>query len=301
MNKSLVFSILMVVAMIFWGASWPSSKILVQYTSADVITFWRFFFALLASIPLLVIFRIPLRIESKDFKLLILVAFFNSLYSILFFTGLNYGSAGKGGVLVTTMTPVFTYLLTFAIHKWQKDSTKTMSKNEILGLILGIFSGICLLNLHSLSELFGRFNTFFLLAALDWAFLTILTHKIRIHPIAINFYITFLSVIYWLPLFYFQPHLLDIFDFDLRFWGMLFVVAVLSTALGTSVYYMGVFYVGAAKASTFPLLVPASALITSYLILGEIPSFLTLFGGTLAIVAIYLINLYKPKSDDKSR
>ncbi|EEO26000.1 DMT family transporter [Helicobacter winghamensis] len=295
MSRGVIFSILLVIAMFFWGSSWPSSKVLVTYTSADVVTFWRFFLALLASIPLVVMLKIPLRIDGKAFKYLLAAAVFNCLYSLMFFVGLNYGSAGKGGVLVTTITPVFVYLLTFGLYKIQKGVNKSVKGNEILGVFLGIVAGICLLDLGNLQTLFSKFNVFFVLCALDWAVLTLVCQRIRIHPIAINFYITLFSVVLFSPIFLIQPQMLEIFNFDLRFWCMLLIIAVLSTAIGTSIYYMGIAQVGAEKASSYPLLVPVFALLTSYFILGEIPSVLTLIGGAIAIFATYLINLYKPR------
>ena len=299
MRKELIFSILLVVAMTFWGSSWASSKVLTSYTSADVITFWRFFFALMASIPLVIILRIPIRIDGSALKYLFLASITNCAYSIMFFIGVNYGSAGKGGVLVTTLTPVFVYLLTYWVHKLQ-NNPKMMRGNEILGLTLGIIAGICLLDLGNLSVLFSKSNVFFVLCALDWAVLTLICQRVRIHPIAINFYITLFSVLLSSPIFFFEPAMLDIFSFDARFWTMLFVVSVLSTAIGTSIFYMGVAQIGAEKASSYQLLVPLIALIalvTSYFILDEIPSLLTLFGGGIAIFAIYLINVYKRAKD----
>lgn len=296
MQKNLIFSVLLVIAMLFWGSSWPSSKILIRYTSPEIITFWRFFFALIATLPLMLLLKIPLRISRDAFKILIIAALFNCLYSIMFFVGLNYGSAGKGGVLVTTLTPIFTYILSFLYAKFKGNTKKTMQNNEILGLFLGMIAGICLLNLGGLQELFGKFNTFFILCALDWAVLTLICQHIRIHPLAINFYITLLSVLMFSPLLWMERDAFIIFSFDGLFWGMLFIVSVLSTAIGTSIYYMGIAQVGATKASSFPLLVPAFALLTSFLILREIPSLLTLFGGSLAIFATYLINLYRKKS-----
>ena len=295
MRKGIIFSVLLVIAMLFWGVSWPSSKVLVSYTGADVITFWRFFFALLASIPFVMLFKIPLKINAKAFSLLMVVAILNCCYSLFFFAGLNYGNAGKGGVLVTTITPVFVYLLTFGLYKIHKDTSRQMKSNEILGVFLGVVAGVCLLDLGDLQTLFSRFNVFFVLCALDWAILTLVCQRLRIHPIAINFYITFFSVVLFSPIFLIQPEMLEIFNFDLRFWCMLLTIAVLSTAIGTSIYYMGIAQVGAQKASSYPLLVPVFALVTSYLILGEVPSALTLFGGGIAIFAIYLINLYKSK------
>ena len=296
MRKELIFSILLVVAMTFWGSSWASSKVLTSYTSADVITFWRFFFALMASIPLVIILRIPIRIDGSALKYLFLASITNCAYSIMFFIGVNYGAAGKGGVLVTTLTPVFVYLLTYWVHKLQ-NNPKMMRGNEILGLTLGIIAGICLLDLGNLSVLFSKSNVFFVLCALDWAVLTLICQRVRIHPIAINFYITLFSVLLSSPIFFFESAMLDIFSFDARFWTMLFVVSVLSTAIGTSIFYMGVAQIGAEKASSYQLLVPLIALVTSYFILDEIPSLLTLFGGGIAIFAIYLINVYKRAKD----
>ena len=296
MRKELIFSILLVVAMTFWGSSWASSKVLTSYTSADVITFWRFFFALMASIPLVIILRIPIRIDGSALKYLFLASITNCAYSIMFFIGLNYGAAGKGGVLVTTLTPVFVYLLTYWIHKIQ-NNPKMMRGNEILGLTLGIIAGICLLDLGNLSVLFSKSNVFFVLCALDWAVLTLICQRVRIHPIAIDFYIALFSVLLSSPIFFFESAMLDIFSFDARFWTMLFVVSVLSTAVGTSIVYMGVAQIGAEKASSYQLLVPLIALVASYFILGEIPSLLTLFGGGIAIFAIYLINVYKRAKD----
>ena len=106
---------------------------------------------------------------------------------------------------------------------------------------------------------------------------------------------TFFSLLLFSPIFIFQPAMLEIFSFDARFWWMMFIVAVLSTAVGTSIYYMGVARVGAAQASSFNLLIPVTALLSSFVILGEIPSVLTLIGGSIAVFAAYLINLYQPK------
>ncbi|MDY5615351.1 MULTISPECIES: DMT family transporter [unclassified Helicobacter] len=292
MQKNLIFSILIVIAMAFWGSSWACGKVLVQYASADIIAFWRFFFAFIASIPLIMLLKVPLRINTENLKFLLVAACLNGIYSIFFFMGLNYGSAGKGGVLVTTLIPIFAYLLAYFFSRKENKSIKA---NEILGLGIGIISGICLLDLGGFEELFGKFNTFFLFCALDWAILTLVCQRIRIHPLAINFYITFLSMLFYSPLFFFKPQMLEIFHYDMKFWSMIFVVAVLSTAIGTSIYYMGIAKLGATRASSYQLLVPAMALGSSYLILGEIPSLLTIFGGILAIFATYLINIHKPK------
>ena len=174
-----------------------------------------------------------------------------------------------------------------------------MPKNEIIGLCLGIISGFFLLNLGSVDELFGKFNTFFVLCAFDWALMSIFTQKIRTNPLVMNFYITLFSLVAFVPI-WFEPATYFLFEAPLRFWFHLFCVAILSTLVGTSIYYLGIKELGSAKANSFMLLVPASALICSYFVLGEKPSLLTLFGTALAICAIYLINGKGLKSNANS-
>ncbi len=235
-----------------------------------------------------------MRLNGKDLKLLLFATFFNCLYSVMFFVGLHYGSAGKGGVLVTTMTPIFVCLFASILRKIKKDTSRKMKAHEILGLCLGVIAGVCLLNLGTIAQLLSKFNLFFILCAMDWAVLTLICQRTRVHPIAINFYTTLFSVLFSSVIFAFQPAMFEIFSFDGRFWVMMAIVAVLSTAIGTSIYYLGIAQVGAEKASSYPLLVPAFALFTSYVILGEIPRLLTLIGGGIAVCAIYFINLYRP-------
>ena len=46
-NDNIRVYILMVFAMLIWGVSWPSGKIVGQYTSPHIIMVWRFIFAAL--------------------------------------------------------------------------------------------------------------------------------------------------------------------------------------------------------------------------------------------------------------
>lgn len=181
---------------------------------------------------------------------------------------------------------------------FQKDkkSTHKITKSEILGLFLGLLSGFCLLNLGSLEDLFGKFNILFLTCSFIWALIAVFNHKSKgAHPLAINFYINFISVLMfsWVL---FDVKSYEIFHFEFKFWISMFVVAFLSIIIGTSIYYYGIHILGSVKANSFVLITPASALICSYFILDEVPNVLTLLGCALAIGAIYFINIYGKKA-----
>ncbi|WP_348518441.1 DMT family transporter [Campylobacter sp. CCS1377] len=289
--------ILLIIAMFLWGSSWPTSKILTTYTSPAVITFWRFLFVFLGSFSMLYFLKIPLKIPLQIFKWVFCAGILNGLYTFVFFIALRYGEAGKGGVLVTTMIPIFSYIffmLSIVLRKNEK-LIQRVGKSEILGLILGLASGFCLLNLGSLDEIFGKFNILFLLCALIWASITLFTHKAKgAHPLTINLYINLISTLMfsWV-LFLDEPF--KVLTSDVKFWVNMFVVVVLSTIIGTSIYYYAIHRLGGVKANSFVLITPASALICSFFILDEVPTVLTLIGCILAIFAIYFINIHSKK------
>ncbi|EDO9538270.1 DMT family transporter [Campylobacter coli] len=297
MDRSKYLFILLVIAMFLWGSSWPTSKILANYTDTSIITFWRFFFVVLGSFFVLSFLKIPLRLEKNALKWVLIAGVLNGLYAFVFFIAIKHGLAGKGGVLVTTMIPIFSYLIFVIAIFFQKDkkSTHKITKSEILGLFLGLISGLCLLNLGSMEELLGKFSALFLSCAFIWALMAVFTHKAKgTHPLAINFYINLMSLLMfsWVL---FDLKSYEIFQFDFKFWINLFVVAFLSTVVGTSIYYYGIHILGSVKANSFVLITPASALICSFFILDEVPTILTLIGCVLAIFAIYFINIYGKK------
>ena len=131
MNSPKIFYALMALAMFFWGLSWASSKVLVAYSDAYTIAFWRFFFVLVGLFVLLLILKIPLTTPRKFIKWIVLASICNVIYSVLYFAALNYGQAGKGGVLVTTLTPIFTYLLVLFIIFWQKPMETSFPKSAM--------------------------------------------------------------------------------------------------------------------------------------------------------------------------
>lgn len=111
MDRSKYLFILLVIAMFLWGSSWPTSKILANYTDTSIITFWRFFFVVLGSFFVLSFLKIPLRLEKTALKWVLIAGVLNGLYAFVFFIAIKHGLAGKGGVLVTTMIPIFSYLI----------------------------------------------------------------------------------------------------------------------------------------------------------------------------------------------
>jgi drug/metabolite transporter (DMT)-like permease len=76
----------------------------------------------------------------------------------------------------------------------------------------------------------------------------------------------------------------------LKFWLNTLFVAVVSTSIATTLFFLGAKKLGSEKVSSFMFIAPASAVITGAISLGERLEALTLAGIVLSILAVYMLN-----------
>jgi drug/metabolite transporter (DMT)-like permease len=153
MNRAVLIS-LMIFAMVAWGETWISAKILNRYLSSNELIFWRFFFTTLGMIIVLWFFKISLKESSKELALSFFAALFLSLYNSFFFLGTKHGLASFGGIFVTTLNPIITFALVAMLAK------KALQTKEILGLFIGVVGALFMLKIWQLDtkELFSLGN-----------------------------------------------------------------------------------------------------------------------------------------------
>ncbi len=276
--------VLMVLAMILWGIGWPALKIVTESVSVEVVTFWRFFIMFLAFIPVLLWWKKPLRLSKKASLIIVASALLNIGFMYFSFWGVQVGSAGAGGVLITTISPLLTVLLAI------KFLNVKVTKNQWVGLIIGLFGGAIMLEAWTLEVLQGG-NLFFMLSALVWAALTLLSQKSHLHlePIHYSFFLAAVAtvVMYGVT---FPLDLSIVFEQDWRFWSALIYLGVLGQTVASTIYFIASGKLGSGVASSYMFLVPLSSLIASYLLLNEVPSLWLVAGGIISMTAIYFIN-----------
>ncbi len=282
--------------MLSWGISWSNAKILGEYFSPTTIMFWRFLIATIVLSPFLLLFKIEIdKVKSQIVKIII-ASLLLCLYNYCYFQGTQIGLAGIGGVLVTTLMPVFTTILTILFFK-----TK-VNKNVKIGIFLGIISGIIILKLwqYDLSQLIKSGNIYFILGAFSWSILTIFTQKITEKIPSLIYSIILFSMSSLLILLIFPDSTsIKIFQSEYRFWIHFLSVTIGALAFGTVSYFYATQKLGATIASSFSFLVPVSAIIFSIIILNEIPDKLSWIGCTIAILSVIIINI-PPKTNKPS-
>jgi len=277
----------MILSMCIWGTSWTTAKILGTYTSALNLSFLRFLLVSLTLLPVIYFSRIKITIAKKGWLHVVGASFFILLYMLFFFKGLQKGLPGAGGVLVTTINPIFAYLIGLFIGK------VLPKKQEYMGLALGVVAGMILLKVWDNTQaILSIGNSYFLLAAFVWALMSKISSHANKFGNVIGFTLwTHIIAVFSLSIIVDYKELLELFSTaDLKFWGNLLYLGIVNSALATTVFLYVSAKIGAEKASTYIFIVPSTAVLTSWFFTDETILWNTIIGGVLGIIAVFVIN-----------
>lgn len=280
--------IAMIVSMCVWGTSWTCAKVLGTYTNALNLTFLRFILVPLALFPITYFTKTQRTIHKKGWVYLGGASVFILLYTLFFFKGVHVGLPGAGGVLVTTVNPIFAYILGLIISK------QLPKKQEYIGLLIGFIAGMVLLKVWTNFEavFLDKGNVYFLLAALVWAIMSKISSNAHKFGNAIGFSLwTHIITAILLSFFVDFNELFLLFQSaDLRFWLNMIYFGIVNSALATTCFLYVTTQIGAEKASTYIFIVPSTAVLTAFIFIDEPILWNTIVGGVLGIFAVFIIN-----------
>ena len=286
-KKDSLFIILLIIAMVSWGISWTSAKIMGQYIDPITAIFTRFVVASITFIPLFPLLKKSMSISKISIKILAICSAILALYNYCFFTGTKLGLAGAGGVLVTTTNPILTMGLMAIINKRQ------LTIRETVGIFIGLMGGCFIINIWELGigQILQSGNIYFILCASIWAILTIFISKSvdRSESINFTFWMYLGTAIIMIPFVQFE-NVMVLATVDTKFWVHFFIVSIGALTFGTTTYFVASQHLGPEKSSSFIFTVPISAMLTSMILLNEVLTITTLIGCCLTIFAVLIIN-----------
>lgn len=290
MNKQISAKVLtasIIVSMFLWGLSWPSAKVLTQYCSVINFTVYRYTIVVVTLLLILLFFKVKITLGKAGLPMVLASGVLLAIYSWVFYKGLKNGSAGAGGVLVTTLNPIMAYSINILLKR------QAPSKNESIGLILGAIAGCILLKVWTnLETLLESGNLYFLLAAFTWAVMSRFTSKASAYGSSLVFSLLqyLVTLLCMLPLLDVQEMQSALLIKNPIFWLNLFFSSAVVTSIATTVYFYATTKLGAEKASSYIFMVPLAAAVSSWLFLDENILPHTIVGGILGLAAVYLIN-----------
>lgn len=283
------FYLLLFFAMVAWGASWVSVKILGRYINEYEMVFFRFGITAVSMIPIIVYMKKSFRIDLKSLGIVLAASVVFLAYMKYFFLGTNLGTASLGGAFVTTLAPIITFLLLALMGKKKIN----LKESFALGLgAMGVLTMLGVWNRH-LDDLLVIENLYFILAATLWPILTIISAKsTKISPLVFTLYMYMVTVMLDV-IFFVDISDINFISFDNIFWINIFIIAIISTTFANTIYFLGIEKLGTGEVSTFIFLVPFSAIGFSVVFLKEEIGIGIIVGTIMTLFAVKILNNIK--------
>jgi len=281
----------LVLTAVFWGGTFIAGRIAAQEIPPFSAAFLRF---LVASVLLMTVLRqrhgrigLPTPSQLVIVGLLGLTGVF--AYNVFFFSGLKTVTASRGALIIAT-NPVFIALGAAWVFR------EHLHRAKVVGILLCVSGAVMVISRGRPLDLVGGavgWGEIYLLGCVaSWVCYSLIGH-VAMRDLSPLVSVTYACVIGAAGLF--LPALMEglvtrIDDFSVAAWLSVVYLGVFGTVLGFIWYYEGIKAVGPSKAGVFINLVPVSAIVLAFFILGESVDFSLAAGGVLVVGGIYLTN-----------
>ncbi len=277
----------MFILAILWGSAFPGIKIGLEGLSAGHLTLARFLVASLSFIPYLLINKRRLWPKRQDIPFFLLLGL---LGISIYHTALNFGelyvTAGAASLIIAT-APALTAIVAYFLIG---DRLPLLGW---LGIIVS-FAGVILIVLGEDANLgFNPYALLILLSALVTAFFAVLQTRLfgRYQAVEVSAFATWAGT---LPLLIFWPGFLtDISSAGLKPLLAAIYIGVFPAAIAYALFAYSLSKAPVTLVTAYLYSVPVFSLIFSWLLIGEVPTRLTLVGGAIAVLGIILVNQSK--------
>ncbi len=277
-------------AAVVWGGSVVAQKVALGPFSPIEVSVLRGFGALLILIPLWVWREGLVSFSARDIGLFAVLGVAVLANHLLMLFGLQYIGAGAAGVIIGASPAITAFLSSLIIQDLP-------FRRVWIGCAVS-FIGVLLVSWANGQESMGGNpllgGGFILLSLVSWALYTIGSRRVmeRFSSLTVNWTTLLISILIQTPFLLMNQQSLSsgINAVPLSGWVALFYVIVFATALGQQAWLFGVEGVGPSRAGIFVNLIPVSALVLSFIVLGEVIHVWDLVGICCILSGVWLVN-----------
>jgi len=276
----------LVLAMLFWGYTFVAFKFALESFKPISIIFFR----LIISVVFLFVFSFLTRklqtINKEDYKLFVLMAFFEPfLYFLGESFGLTYVSSTMGSVIIA-MIPLIVPIAAYFMYR------ERLTILNWIGLIVS-FIGVVAVVLSSEAEFAARLTGVLLLflavlSAVGYSLIVKgLSHKYN--GFTITAYQNALGILMFLPLFlWFDAGSVMTLNVSQSALFSLLYLAIFGSSLTFVLFTFAIRELGASKANIFSNLIPVFTAVFSYFLLKEAMPGLKVAGIFVVLIGVFL-------------
>ena len=289
------YYIFLILAVLFWSGNFIFGRYISNSIEPVQLSFFRWFFVLVLFLPYIIINYKNLILGLKKDALLLIV--FASFGIAGFNTFLYYGlqtTTATNALLINSSTPIFIIIISSFIFKTE------ITKIQIIGVFLSTLGVIYLILKGEINHIFElKFNPgdlWIVLAALDWAFYSVL---LKFKPKELSSFdflsiTTVIGVIILFFVFIFQGYTLEFSFLENKdvLYSLIYIV-IFPSILSFYFWNRATIEIGANKAGQSAHLMPIFGAVLAYLFLDEVMQFYHIVGMIFIAIGIYLTMFLK--------
>jgi drug/metabolite transporter (DMT)-like permease len=291
MTKKLLPILEALFTVLVWGTSFIATKIAVGEISPTAVVWLRFAMGLpilLFAVVMRKQFAFPKGNEWLYFALLGFLGI--SFHQWLQSNGLKTAQATTTAWIVST-SPAFIAILGWLILKEKLNLLQTS------GIVLAMVGVLAVVSKGDLSTMVvGKFGTYgdflILISSVNWAVFSILSRRgLKNHPSTMmTFWVMTLGWLITSVAFFANKNYIDIPQLDLRGWTAMIFLGVFTTGLAYFAWFDALAQLPAAQTGAFLFIEPLTSMVVAAIILNETITFVSVFGGVVILVGIWLVN-----------
>ncbi|WP_371805541.1 DMT family transporter [Candidatus Lokiarchaeum ossiferum] len=286
---------LLVIAMFFWGLSWPLAQIMVGQATPFQVGFFRFLIASLLYI--IILFCTNFKIiktytwkSVRDFTILGLLGIFG--YGFLFLTAMQFTTSSQGAA-IAGIQPSLIAIASFLIF-----GEKLYPKWKYFGILLSFLGVLTIIGIQSFidfnkNHLIGNFIVF--IAFLFWCGYTLYGKKImqKYTSLETTTWSSFTGMLMFGAAALIENRWSQLLNVPASFWLNILILGVFTTVVGFFLYFYVINKIGAVRSGVFINLVPVFGTLLSIIILSQEITWTLWIGLVLISGGILIINYPK--------
>jgi drug/metabolite transporter (DMT)-like permease len=285
---------LLILCAAVWGLTFTAGKVAGQQATPLNATMWRFIIAAFILVPMAFKSSLAAKKLSPADWLGLFVSGLTGLvlYNFFFIRGLSMISASRGSVIVCG-SPALIYLGSVIFFR------EKLTFLRCLGVALSLLGTAWVVTSGHLEAIFagglGTGDLIMLGCPLSWTAYSLLAKIIlgRVDPLSANAWSVLAAVLLLTIL---VPATGESFgqaaDYSLSVWLALAFLGLGGTALGFTLFYIGISTIGPHRAAAYINLVPVFGVLAGWLLLNERPDLSLLTGLALILLGLRLVQKY---------
>jgi drug/metabolite transporter (DMT)-like permease len=261
--------LMLLVLSVLWGGSFFFMKVALAELPVFTIVLLRVSSAAVMLYLFLKITKVAIATDIKVWRLFFYLGFFNNIVPFaLIIYGMSEIASGLASIINAT-TPLFTIVVAHFATADEK-----MSFNKVIGVVLGIFGVSLLMGNEVFAEASQSVVAMMacLAAALSYAISSLFGRQFKVLQVPSSvgaFGQVFASSLLLIPIVFILEQPLSLQMPSMMTVSSILALGILSTALAYVLYFKLIEQAGATNAVLVTLLVPLSAILLGWLILGE--------------------------------